>query len=166
MPFVGELGGKTALILGNQYGAVLKGAGNLEFNNPGGLLLPISDYGVVFGLLYWCIFGFVVATIYRSFKRYEVLGIFVYPIIFVGLLLLSQIMYLSDGRTFPSLAFLGLAVVIFSQRKVSFSSKHRDRPNPTIRSRDKSENSADLEGPHERPTFEPVPESQPAGRVD
>jgi hypothetical protein len=123
MPFVGDVGGSTSLIMGFQYGAILKGGGNPEFNNPGGLLLPILDYGVTFGLLYWCIFGFAIATVYRSFKRYEVLGLFLYPIVFVGLLELARFMYLTDGRTFPSLVLLGLAVILCSRRTVAASWK-------------------------------------------
>jgi hypothetical protein len=123
MPLVGDVGGSTSLIMGFQYGTILKGGGNPEFNNPGGLLLPILDYGVTFGLLYWCIFGFAIATVYRSFKRYEVLGLFLYPIIFVGLLEISRSMYLTDGRTFPSLVFLGLAVILCSRRTLAASWK-------------------------------------------
>jgi hypothetical protein len=133
MPFVGDLWGTNAKLITAQYATVLKVAGNPEFNNGGGLLAPIFDYGVTFGLLYSCILGFAIATVYRSFQRCEVLGLFLYPIIFVGLLEFSRIMYFTASRAFPSLVLLGFAVVISSSRVSVAHRKATRRPEEDTR---------------------------------
>jgi hypothetical protein len=114
MPLIKEAAGVDQ-VAKDEYGALLEKAANPEFNNPGGFLLPLSDYGTIGGLVYWFLFGAAVAWIYQSFKKYELLGLLLYPMVFLGLVEVPRVLYLSDGRFFPSFVMLALAVFLCSR---------------------------------------------------
>jgi hypothetical protein len=118
MPVIKNLMGDGADSAISAYGALLHTWANREFNNPGGLLLPFWDFGVIGGLLYWLLFGMFISFAYRSFRSGELLGFLLYPLCYVGLLELSRVLYLSDGRSFPSLVFLGFAAFFLKGRRL------------------------------------------------
>lgn len=94
------------------YLDLLGSAANPEFNNPSGLFLPIADFGLAGGLLYWGLCGLVCGYLYREFLSRSAAGLFLYPAIFTALVESSRILYWSDGRFFPPM-FLLIVSVLF-----------------------------------------------------
>lgn len=92
------------------YFDVLTHFGNPEFNNQSGYVAPFIDYGTLIGLVFFLMVGVVAGILYRSFCVGGVLGLFLYPVVFVGLLELPRLMYWSLGRSTYSL--FGLLVVV------------------------------------------------------
>lgn len=80
--------------------------GNPEFNNPGGLAVPILDFGTVGGLAFFLVAGVVIGLAYRSWRSANPLGLLIYPVVFTGLLELPRYLYWTQGRVFPALVFL------------------------------------------------------------
>jgi oligosaccharide repeat unit polymerase len=126
MPVLKEVFGRQDFWIGQQYNFLLDSVGNPEYNNPGGFLLPLKDFGVIGGLFCWFLSGIVVSKIYRSFIRNESIGLLMYPMVFMGLLEMAKSLYLNNGRATPSLAILALAIFLCSsssRRKRAKSSR-------------------------------------------
>jgi len=85
---------------------VLAQHGNPEFNNPGGLAVPLFDFGSVGGLLFFFVAGLIIGFTYRSWRAGNAMGLLVYPVLFTGLLELPRYIYWTQGRVFPPLAAL------------------------------------------------------------
>ena len=96
------------------YFPFLESEANVEFNNVDGILFPLMDFGVAGGLLYWLVLGVICGAVYRLFCRKELPGLFLYPILFLGLLEVPLVLYWGQGRAFPALCVLGGAAVLFS----------------------------------------------------
>jgi hypothetical protein len=91
---------------------MLTTAANPEFNNPSGIFLPLTDFALAGGLLYWLLCGLLVGLLYSEFKRRTTAGIFLYPTVFIALIEASRILYWGDGRFVPS-SFLLIFCVLF-----------------------------------------------------
>jgi hypothetical protein len=92
--------------------------GNFEFNNPGGITAPIVDFGVPLGLCYLFLFGILLGLIYRLYRTSHPIGLLAYPILFVGLLDLTQIWFWGEPRFVPRLIFLAIAILFAVRRQV------------------------------------------------
>jgi len=92
------------------YMEVLGQFGNPEFNNESGYAAAFVDFGHLGGILFFFLVGVIGGFLYRSFCQAKPLGLFVYPVMFVGLLELPRYIYWSNGRTFY--AWIGLLVVV------------------------------------------------------
>jgi len=83
---------------------------NPEFNNGGGFLLPILDFGFVGALLYWLVAGLICGILYRLFQQKRPAGLLMYPIIFLGAIELTRIIYWAEGRGLvPMVVLIGFA---------------------------------------------------------
>jgi hypothetical protein len=91
---------------------MLTSSANPEFNNPGGLLSPVIDFGVLGGLLYWAIMGVITGYLYSLYVRKHPLGMCFYPICFLTLTELPRYIFWGGGRAFPALAFLLLSAFL------------------------------------------------------
>ncbi len=80
------------------YMSILQREANPEFNNGGGLLLPVIDYGFVGALLFWLIAGLVCGAAYRQFQKKRPAGLLFYPLLFTGVVEMVRIMYWGEGR--------------------------------------------------------------------
>lgn len=89
---------------------LLQSGTNPEFNNNGGLLLPLVDYDVFGGLLYWLAAGVICGWCYRNYRRNAIGGILFYPVLLLSILEIPRILYWAEGRIFPSLIFLLFSV--------------------------------------------------------
>lgn len=98
------------------YLNLLTSAANPEFNNPSGIFAPVVDYGVAGGLLYWLLCGLVCGYLYKEFKRRSVVGVFLYPAVYISLIEATRVLYWADGRFFPGMFLLVLSV-LFVLRK-------------------------------------------------
>jgi oligosaccharide repeat unit polymerase len=101
-----------ASIENDPYMAYLKVEANPEFNNGGGLLEPIMDFGFVGALLYWLLAGLLAGLLYRWFQEKRMAGLLLYPATFIGVIELPRIIYWAEGRVIiPQLALCGVAMV-------------------------------------------------------
>jgi hypothetical protein len=99
-----------------RYAALLATSANPELNNPSGIFGPISDYGVMGGLLYWLLCGVVCGYLYKEFRLRTASGVFLYPMLYIGLIEATRILYWAGGRFFPAI-FLMVVSVLFVVRK-------------------------------------------------
>jgi hypothetical protein len=91
------------------YMALLGAGANPEFNNWGGLLTPIVDFGVAVGLEYWVVMGLITGYLYKSYLCKHPLGLCLYPVVYLALTEVPRYLYWGEGRAFPALAFLLLS---------------------------------------------------------
>jgi len=98
------------------YTDLLVSSANLEFNNPSGIYIPFVDYGVASGLLYWLVCGLVCGYLYKEFNQRTVIGVFLYPAIYIGLIEATRVLYWADGRFFPGMFLLVVSVLFVFRR--------------------------------------------------
>ncbi len=113
----------------NSYMALLARGANPEFNNPGGLLQPVADFGVLGGLAYWAVMGLVSGYLYSLYIRKHPLGMCLYPICYLTFTELPRYIYWTEGRAFPALAYLLLsAAVLLHSATLNQSPAHGEVP--------------------------------------
>jgi len=76
--------------------------GNIEFNSPCGLILPVLDFGFAGGVIFYLWAGLILGAAYRLFQQGHILGLAYYPIFLVGLLELPRELYWPSSRVFPT----------------------------------------------------------------
>jgi hypothetical protein len=101
----------TGVDRGAVYRDLLQQEANPEFNNAGGITAPTSDFGLAGGILVLAATGVVMGLLYRSFTRGDLVGLFGYPLAFVGLVDLPRIWYFGQGRILPAVALLAAAAL-------------------------------------------------------
>jgi oligosaccharide repeat unit polymerase len=103
------------------YFPFLEADANVEFNNADGILYPLMDFGVPGGLLYWFVIGVMIGAVYHLFRRREPLGLFLYPMLYLGLIEIPLGLYWGEGRAFPPFCFLiaGAALIHIMRNRYS-----------------------------------------------
>lgn len=110
--FIWNLPGVTALLdmdkllglnIDQSWKSMIDHYGNPELNSEGGLLLPVSDYGMAGGAVFMALVGFLIGMIHQTMRRGDVRGFILYPIVYVGLIELARYFYLGQGRAFPGI---------------------------------------------------------------
>ena len=86
------------------YESLLLRLGTPEFNNPGGILLPVFDLGPLPGLLFWIALGVGLTIAYRRFITLKASGLLIFPVLFIGCLEVGRLLHWTLGRAFPALA--------------------------------------------------------------
>jgi hypothetical protein len=99
-----------------RYAALLATSANPELTNPSGIFGPIADYGVMEGLLYWLLCGLLCGYLYKEFKLHSAAGVFLYPVLYIGLIEAPRVLYWAQGRFLPTM-FLLVVSVLFVVRK-------------------------------------------------
>lgn len=94
-----------------RYMALLSAGANPEFSNPSGIFMPFVDFGAAGALLYWLFCGVMCGYLYREFRLHTATGIFLYPVVYVGVIEASRILYWGDGRFFPGICLLVVGVL-------------------------------------------------------
>jgi oligosaccharide repeat unit polymerase len=95
------------------YGNVLAQFGNPEFNNNSGYVGGFIDYGTLGGVLFFFIAGVAVGLLYRAFRNAKPLGLFFYPVIFLGLVEMPRYIYWAAGRaTYAWIALLAITALV------------------------------------------------------
>jgi len=120
---------KFPLGIGKMFGALVNAApqsqigflelyGDPEFNNPSGVFAIVSDVGIVGGLIYFIVIGFVGGIFYRRLVRGCFDAFLLYPMFVMSFLEIYRYAYLSTSRAVPWLlaSLLTLAVVYRPQR--------------------------------------------------
>jgi hypothetical protein len=91
---------------------------NPEFNNADGLLLPVLDFGILGGLLYWAGVGVLCGSLYRRFRLGDAWGLCLYPLVYVTLLEVPRGLHWGDGRAFPPYCFLIVSAFLLRVRQL------------------------------------------------
>jgi hypothetical protein len=91
------------------FGDVMSQFGNPELNNQSGYVGGFIDYGRFGGILYFLLIGLIAGLLYRGFRQAKPFGLFLYPVVFLGILELPRYIYWSQGRT--TYAWIGLLVI-------------------------------------------------------
>jgi hypothetical protein len=94
------------------YMRYLTAEANPEFNNGSGYLLPVIDFGFMGALLYWLLAGILCGVLYRQFQEKRMTGLLFYPVIFVGAIELTRIIYWAEGRAFVPLCVLAMVAFV------------------------------------------------------
>lgn len=110
-PGLKNLFGNPDISMMDQY---LSKYATLEFNNPGGFYAAFLDYNFFFASVFMVGLGIVIGAVYRSFQNRSLIGLLLYPAVFLGLTDLIRIVYLADTRTLP--IFLGAAIALYAVR--------------------------------------------------
>ena len=95
---------------------VLTNHANPEFNNEGGLLVPLADLGAIGGVVFWFIAGLTVGRVFTSFRERNPGGLILYPVIYIGLLELGRLLYWTSGRAVPSLVAGAIVAGVVSKQ--------------------------------------------------
>jgi hypothetical protein len=95
-----------------RFMGLLEFGANPEFNNWGGLLAPIVDFGIAGGLAYWAIIGLITGYLYNLYLHKHPLGLCIYPVMYLALTEIPRYLYWSEGRSFPALAYLFLSAFL------------------------------------------------------
>jgi hypothetical protein len=85
------------------------GSINIEFNNPGGVFLPVVDFGVPGGLAYWFLAGLVCGWLYQHYQSRTGTGICLYPMAGLAMIESARVLYWAEGRSMPAIAMLMVA---------------------------------------------------------
>ena len=96
------------------HAAMLERFGAPEFNNEGGLFLPMLDFGLLGFGLFWFACGWVCTRAYRGFLVGSASGLLCYPILYLSLLEVPRLLYLLSTRSLP--AWLMIAAVLAALR--------------------------------------------------
>jgi len=110
------------------YMELLERGANPEFNNADGILLPLMDYGVVGGALYWLIVGVICGVLYQLLREKSPAGLCLYPVVYVGIIEAPRILYWPAGRVFPAWCLLIISALIFGRYWRAVGVKHRPSP--------------------------------------
>lgn len=82
-----------------------------EFNNPGGFYAAFLDYPFPLASVFMVGLGAVIGAVHRTFQNKSLIGMLLYPAVFLGTTDLIRIVYISDTRTLP--LFLGAIITAY-----------------------------------------------------
>lgn len=99
----------------SSQGEILKTMANPEFTNPSGIFPYFLDFGSA-AYLFWICCGAFAGFSYQAFRRQRLGGLLSYPFLFVGLLELSRVPYLTTSRALPTWGFLIISYVLLRTR--------------------------------------------------
>ncbi len=88
-----------------------------EFNNMSGIFTVFFDLGIVGALLFAWIYGCVIGVLYVQFVEQRGIGRFLYPAIFVSILELMRVLYVTESRFFLVVVGTLTGVWLLSQRR-------------------------------------------------
>jgi hypothetical protein len=108
--------------------AELENNANPEFNNEGGVLSPVVDYGVLGGIAYWVVVGGLLGRAWLKMRAGSVSAYAVMAVSVVGILEVDRYVYFGMGRYVPAL----LAVWVLARRARRF-----EEPSPAHESSDR-----------------------------
>jgi hypothetical protein len=89
--------------------------GNAEYNNPGGVMAAVIDFGMVGGMIYYLAAGAIIGWFYGRYRQCQPIGLLGYPLFFVGLAILTQLIYWGDPRFITGLAALAVTLTYMCQ---------------------------------------------------
>lgn len=97
---------------------------DVEFTTYSGFFPVFYDIGIVGGLIYASIYGFIIGFCYRKFKEGIGFGLLMYPILFTSLAELLRILYMSYSRIIPIIIFMIIGYKLIKQQGDDMKVKH------------------------------------------
>jgi oligosaccharide repeat unit polymerase len=98
------------------YWRLLESYARPEFNNNSGLFAPFIDFGIVGGMIFWPVLGWVSGRLYHGFTKGTAVGLFLYPCWYTGVLEIPRL-FTFGGQQYFVLFFVTLGVIcIFTRR--------------------------------------------------
>lgn len=88
---------------------------NPEFNNIGSALVPLADFGILGGMIFWFVIGLLLGFIYRGARLGSDVAIVAYAAVVLGLFELPRFTYWTLGRFFP--AAVAVLLMLVNSRK-------------------------------------------------
>ena len=126
----------TREVYDSAYYGVVSHFANVEFNNQSGYVGGFVDYGALGGVLFFVVAGVIAGLLYRAFSQSKPFGLFLYPVVFVGLLELPRYLYWSQGRTtYAWIALVVIAVMVSrseAKERMGFESAARKNARAVI----------------------------------
>jgi oligosaccharide repeat unit polymerase len=107
-----------------EFDEVLPRYGNPEFNNPGGMIVALIDFGLPLGGMVLYILGIIISRVWREARRGKILWILVYTQFYFALLEATRVMYATSSVSVTNLLFLALfttSQTIIRRRRVRAS---------------------------------------------
>jgi oligosaccharide repeat unit polymerase len=122
LPLIGDAVQQlTGADIGEGFETFLKEYAEDEFNNPTGVLPVYHDWGVLGGLMYFALYGFIAGLAYRSFTLRRGFLQYVYPLVLFSFFEILRISYVADGRSAAAVIGLGVAYLGWGYRKTTAS---------------------------------------------
>lgn len=101
--------------------------GNEEYNNPGGVMAGVIDFGLAGGFVYHLAIGVIIGWFYGKYLRKSPIGTFGYPLLFIGIAILTQLIYWGDPR-FVTLFVFFVATIAYATRPIERGRRARIHP--------------------------------------
>ena len=98
-----------------------------EFNNMSGIFTIFFDLGVPGTLIYAAVWGGLAGVSYSSMRARKGFWRLMYPLLFLSILEIMRILYISDVRAFPVILTLVLGYAFFRTRAVVPAQLHQIR---------------------------------------
>jgi hypothetical protein len=92
-----------------------------EYNNDGGLLAPLNDFGEIGMCVFWLFFGVLAGLAHRSYLRGHIVGLCFYPLFFLTILETPRFIYLTMSRTTPPIVVILVIWYVLMRLRVSQS---------------------------------------------
>lgn len=111
------------------YPNLLRREANPEFTNPGGIGALYAEYGVPLAAGICLLLGFAARRSFDAMLAGRQMGMLLYPLLFLALLELPRIWYLTSGRAFPSLVALVVVALLGAarRRRTALRARRMDR---------------------------------------
>jgi len=97
--------------------------GNEEYNNPGGAMAAIIDYGIPGGLVWYGCMGLMLGWLYGRFRLRDPIGLLTFPLAFTGIAILTQLIYWGDPRFIAMIGAVAVTLLLVTRPS------HRSIPN-------------------------------------
>lgn len=109
----------------------LKAMANPEFNNPSGIFPYVLDFSPIGACVFFFAAGWLATATYAAFRRDRIAGLLCYPLLYISLLEISRIPYLTASRTLPSWIILFIGIQLIKKRPARWrASMRRGRDEP------------------------------------
>lgn len=95
--------GGTPMGVENYMAVFLEKFATAEFNNPGGVLAGVMDYGPALGIAFMLLTGLVGGYFWGMFRRGHIAGLLLFPMAYTGFVILTQFYYWGDSRVFTAI---------------------------------------------------------------
>jgi hypothetical protein len=100
---------------------------NPEFSNPSGIFPYFLDFGIA-AYLFWICCGIFAGFAYQAFRRQSLGGLLFYPFLFVGLMEVCRVPYLTAARALPTWSFLAVSYFLLKTRSARADERYLVSP--------------------------------------
>lgn len=115
IPFIGYILVQALHPENNVY-LYLSRYGNLEFNNISGIYIIVIELGIPLGIIFTMLFGIFIGRMFNQFKNCNGIGLFMYPLLYVGIVEILRIFYFTETRTFYIYTFILIGYIFFIKK--------------------------------------------------